>query len=340
MSREREDRILHIVKKLGEQLRQAREENGRSQSWLSEAVDLSTTSIGMYERGDRVASWPMVLLLAEALNVDVAFFLEDGPPWHVLNPMQPETYIVKRNLASQETLGSKGVVRQFGIRLPLRIMNRTYIDAHVDELPNSNVQTALRTIHKGHLDVIDKDMDKARQSGTVDTVFSSLYGFMRIGDFRKILYMDKPYDRAACNPAEFSHYLQSTIRRFVEHGYQLMLVNDNYADDLIDQYKLTAYVTIATIGGKLAIRQISDFEIAWSFDKQVISTFNKFLDDLQSRARKVGVSEIADCCTLIDESLSKATLTNPAWSHKETQARWRAAIQEEMAASGPEWLRP
>jgi hypothetical protein len=84
--------------------------------------------------------------LADELNVDIAFFVKDGPAWHVLNPSRPDIYIKSRYLAVQDQLKDKGKVRQFGVRLPLRVMHRFYIEAHVKEMVDSRSRDTLWAI--------------------------------------------------------------------------------------------------------------------------------------------------------------------------------------------------
>ena len=238
-------------------------------------------------------------------------------------------------------LGDRGVVRQFGNRLPIRIMNNNYITTHVHEIPDTNIGVALQKMYDEHVVILTKDRENAQRTGKLDTVFSSLHGFMRTGDFRKILFMDPPYDQVACNPVEARRYLESTLRTFVDHGYNFMLAKDIYANTIMSNYKLSAYVTVATIGNKLAIRQIADFEIAWSFDLHVIKNFNDFLDALQVGSRKIGRSEITGCCELVTNSLKRAYLEpNPVWGDCEVQHQWKTAIERELGSSGPDWLRP
>src|SRR5262249_33729823 len=55
-----------------------------------------------------------------------------------------------RNLATQATIGDTGLVRQLGIRLPLRVMNDAYAKAHIDEMPDAKMKDALQKICVGH----------------------------------------------------------------------------------------------------------------------------------------------------------------------------------------------
>lgn len=158
------DEIQKIAKAFGLRLREAREEKGKTQEELADAVGLKSAIVSMYERGERTPPWSTVLFLAKALKIDVAFFLTDGPTWHVLSTEQTETYIVERDLATQATLAGTGLIRQLGTRLPLRVMNEVYSKAHAEEMPDARMQKALQGICDGHRSAMENTIQTAPKS--------------------------------------------------------------------------------------------------------------------------------------------------------------------------------
>jgi transcriptional regulator with XRE-family HTH domain len=74
---------LHLL--FGEAVRRWRQERGFNQERLAELVGLSTSMIGMIERGEKNTTLESVQRLSDALSVEVRDFFfssEDDPPSH------------------------------------------------------------------------------------------------------------------------------------------------------------------------------------------------------------------------------------------------------------------
>lgn len=72
----------HILdyKKLGQRIRQSREDAGMTQAALGERCNLSTSYIGHIERGTRIASIDTLYGIATALGVSTDYLLLDASP--------------------------------------------------------------------------------------------------------------------------------------------------------------------------------------------------------------------------------------------------------------------
>jgi hypothetical protein len=181
---------------------------------------------------------------------------------------------------------------------------------------------------------------KATDYGTPSQAFSALYGLKRVGDFRKILTMDAPNAEPNCNPVEAKLYLDRWLLPYIEQGYHFLLVPDQKAYDILKPRGLHTYKTVASIGNRLAIRQVANFEIAWSFEQPIISAFNESVQALEESAHAIRREEIDLCCKLIDETPeSGAVDRHPSWSETAVQNRWRDAFKRTLKSSDVAFLK-
>ena len=68
---------LHLT--FGESVRRWRQERGFSQERLGELVSLSTSMVGMIERGEKNTTLEIVQRLSDALSVET----RNNSPWHL-----------------------------------------------------------------------------------------------------------------------------------------------------------------------------------------------------------------------------------------------------------------
>jgi len=89
-------------KKLGLQVRRARQDKKRTQQKLAELAGLSTNYVGHIERAESVISIETLVKLANALKMPVEYFLQDS--LDVLAPDDPEKEIAAlvRNMSPKE----------------------------------------------------------------------------------------------------------------------------------------------------------------------------------------------------------------------------------------------
>ena len=66
---------VDILQSFGNTLRQIRLERGYSQEQLADRADLHRTYIGSIERGEQNISLRNISKLAQALSIDIGFFL-------------------------------------------------------------------------------------------------------------------------------------------------------------------------------------------------------------------------------------------------------------------------
>ncbi len=345
-----------IMGVFGPLLRAARKAKGVSRLVLANHLGfLKAAIVGYYETGDRTPDWPTVCALAKELGVDVAFFLgEEGPTWHVLNNKKgADVYITHRNLAMQTRLVGdeedrrwKGAVRQFGVRLPLRVMNRAYLDAHLKEVANE-AKGAFEEIWLKHGKAVREERLKWKGTDRAHSLFESVHSLMRVSDFQRLLLLTPPYDALGCEPLYARSFLEGELRTLVEEGYNFHLVPDDVANGFLAEENLGTYTTVATVSDRLAIRQAADFEIAWSFDRYVIEKFNNILDKFVRLSVKVGADELESVGALITRCVRGVreackSIFDPTdeimWNDLEVRRCWREVVQREVRRSGPSWL--
>jgi transcriptional regulator with XRE-family HTH domain len=99
-----------LVKKALKQLRERREELGMSQAALAEAIDVTTSYIGLLERGERMPSIDVLVDLSAALGIELTeLFMEEGagkPPAEM-----PEVARIRALLAAWPAKHRKVAVR-------------------------------------------------------------------------------------------------------------------------------------------------------------------------------------------------------------------------------------
>jgi transcriptional regulator with XRE-family HTH domain len=301
-----------------------------TQAQLGEFVGLNYRTISKYEQEGNVR-WVDVCLLAEKLCVDVTFFLGEKVPgvplWHVLDPKHATVYIEHRNLSRQRSLRSPknrgdavAKVRQFGTRLPIRIMDDHYFKIHKKEVTKrlgNDWKKAMKEIYNAHRD----EMDVLQEMPPSKKYKPPIVGIMRWGDFLKIICQERPYGN---NPTDLLHYLRETLKRHIaDKTVRLLLVEDSKANEALAE-RFLRYETIATIGDGLAIRRTKDFEIAWSYSKDVIGDFNMILDNFVADGFEITKEFIDHCCEAIE-------------THNQVGAsNWKTGVLEHLGALRPD----
>jgi hypothetical protein len=200
-------------------------------------------------------------------------------------------------------------------------------------MPDVALKEAHATIYKSHREEVNDATTRARDSKTLPD--PPLSGLLRKRDFRSMLRMDPPYDNhAGFNPVDVHNYFRSQLSDVIDLGYRLYLVSDCAADELQSDHHIGSYETIATVGKRLAIRRTTCFEIAWSFNAEVIRKFNSILDELirdKKRTIVLGRSEIDRCCDLISVTLRRCASLGGVmqdWHNLDFRNLWQTELEK------------
>ncbi len=91
---------------LGKRLREERLHSGLTQEQVAEAINVSTTYIGLIEHGERSVTLDKLILLSQCFHVSIDYLLQDAIPltntiqekqllslWHKANEQERETIL-------------------------------------------------------------------------------------------------------------------------------------------------------------------------------------------------------------------------------------------------------